>query len=158
MISYIVKHYIDPGTSLPLPVSRVENALQQVKARIDPEMPAARQVATLLPKLLPVMAMKKGGASIYGVITVRSKLSGATGAAIRKFGAIERENFGGGFCKLEIECDVQSQAAMLTEVSKATKGEYEWEITSQEKPNTSSAGASSSAGPAKKGKKGKKKN
>lgn len=156
VVAYIMKHYIDSVTSMALPATRVDNALKEVKARIDPEMQTAKQVSILMPKLLPVLAMKKGGSSIYGVVSVKSKLSGAVGTAIRKHANVERENFGGGMCKFEVEVDVQSQSAMLTEVSKATKGEYEFELTKNEGA-TSGGAASSSEGPQKKGKKGKKK-
>lgn len=151
IVSYIHKNYVDPQNNLPLPATRVENALQQLKPRIDPDVDAARQVTALVPKLVTVMAMKKGGSSIIGTITVAAKLAGATSSAVRKYATVVRETYGASY-KLDVE--VQSHDMLLKELARVTKGEFEFEVTNQNVGSSSGNGGEAAAGAAA-GKRGK---
>lgn len=157
VINYITKNYVDPATKKLLPVTRVENALSQVKARIDPDVDAQRQVTALVPKLSAVLPMKKGGSSVAGVVIVATKLASATSSAIRKHATVHRENYDRTQCRFEVE--VHDQGSFLEDVGKATKGDFEFVVdnpvgTANVAPV---AAAAAGSGGKKKSKKGKRK-
>lgn len=158
VIAYISKHYVDPKSNRPIPVTRIENALKETKAKIDMTTPAPKQATALIPKLSTVMAMKKGGGTLIATVTVSTKVSSAVSSAIRKNGmaTVLRETFSGGKAKFEV--DITDQNAFNEAVSRASKGEFDFELQT---PAMNGGGASSAAGAAdgggKKGKKGKKK-
>ncbi len=153
VISYISKHYVDPKSNKPIPVTRVENALQQTKAKIDPVLPAAKQVTTLVPKLATVLAMKKGGGTLLGTLSVPSKVAGAVGGVVRKHATVLRENYVRGQCRYDV--DVHDQAGFTQAVQKATNGEFEFVVDNPVDMAATTAVAGSVADGS--GKKGKKK-
>jgi len=60
MVNYIHKYYMDPRTKTPHPVTRIENALDQLSFTIDPHMSAERQLQDKVLKRLPeVLPIKK---------------------------------------------------------------------------------------------------
>lgn len=154
VIAYITKHYVDSKTDKPIPVTRIENALTQTKSKIDPLLPVAKQVTTLLPKLMSVLSMKKGGGNLIGTLSVASKFAGSVGGIIRKHSTVLRENFVRGQCRFEVE--VHDQSALISAVQKVTNGEFEFFV---DNPVDTSSGAGSVAdgNPGGGGKKGKKK-
>lgn len=154
IVTYIHKNYVDPHNNLPVPITRVENALLQIKPRIDPDVDAARQVVALVPKLVSVMAMRKGGSSIVGVVTVPAKHAGATSSAIRKHVTVVRETYGP---SVKYEVEVNSHELFMKELARVTKGEYEFTVTNNASVNGAPAAASASSDSGKKGKGRKKK-
>jgi len=67
-VNYIHKYYADPKTKLPHPVLRIENGLNEIKARIDPESPTEKQVLDIMKTLITVLPCKK--MEMEGVIVV----------------------------------------------------------------------------------------
>jgi ribosome maturation protein SDO1 len=65
VVNYIHKYYIDPRTKTPHPVVRIENALDQMKINVDPDMAAERQVQEKvlkkLPEILPIKRSEMSG-------------------------------------------------------------------------------------------------
>jgi ribosome maturation protein Sdo1 len=59
LVTYLNKYFVDPKTKTPHPITRIENALETIKARIDPDIPTDRQIADLLKKLPGVISLKK---------------------------------------------------------------------------------------------------
>ena len=58
IIDIIHRNGIDPKTNLPHPVTRIENALEEAKVRIDENKTADGQVQDILKALKPIMPIK----------------------------------------------------------------------------------------------------
>lgn len=155
VVAYLAKNFIDPASKRALPNTRVENALDQIKARIDPDLDAQRQALALVPKLTPIMAMKRGGAGVAGIVVVPSRLASAASTAMRPHATVQRETFDKSSCRFEV--DVHAQDPFLAALARATKGDFEFNVDNP--VSAAAASAAPAASPARKGKgkKGKRK-
>lgn len=158
IVAHIHKSFVDPARGGPIPVTRIENALTQLKPRIDPDVAADRQVNSMLPKLTQLLPLRKGGAVVTGTIKVPSKWIGSAGSVVRKHGTVQEEEFGADGAKWTV--DIHSLDALLRDIARATKGEYQF-LAEGNSEVSSGAGPASGAGPSsassgKKKKKGKK--
>lgn len=124
VIAYIHKHYVDPARGSPVPMTRIDLALQKLKPRIDADKPADKQVEAMMTKLTAIIPLRKGNASISGVITVPSRHIGAASGVVRKYGSVTDESFGPDGATYTVE--VFDYDAMVRELAKSTKGEYKF--------------------------------
>ena len=58
-MNYVHKYYVDPKTKTPHPVMRIEAAMEELKFRVDGDVPAERQVQDFIRKLPDVLPIKK---------------------------------------------------------------------------------------------------
>lgn len=124
IVAHIHKNYVDPARGTQVPMTRVDLALQKLKPRIDADQPADRQVAAMMAKLTVILPLRKGNASISGVVTVPSRHIGAAGGVVRKHGSVTEEAFGADGATYTVE--VFDYDAMVRELAKVTKGEYKF--------------------------------
>ncbi len=59
ILSYISKYCVDARTNLPIPLMRLENALEEVNIKIDPFIPAEEQVKDVIQILSTVIPIKQ---------------------------------------------------------------------------------------------------
>lgn len=158
IVAHIHKTFVDPARGGPVPVTRIDNALNQLKPRIDPDVAADRQVGAMLPKLTQILPLRKGGAVVTGTIKVPSKWIGSAGSVVRKHGTVTEEEFGADGAKWTVE--IHSMDALLRDIARATKGEYQFfadgDSTASSGTGPSSDRGASSGSSGKKKKKGKK--
>lgn len=153
IVAYINKNYIDAVKALPIPITRIENALDQIRPRIDLDQSAERQVAAMHDKLISVLPLRKGSASITGKVTVPHQFQGVASGIVRKHGAVLGETYGTSSTTWTLE--VHSYDELLKDLSRATKGEYNFVVEGEQ---TSAEAGTSSAEPQRgSGKKAKKK-
>lgn len=107
-----------------MPLTRVENAIAKLKPRIDADQPADKQVAAMMGKLVDILPLRKGNAAISGVVTVPSKHVGPAGTVVRKHSTVKEEEFGPDGARWTVEC--HDYDALVRELAKSTKGEYEF--------------------------------
>lgn len=156
IIMVIQKNYV-AADGRPLPLNRIENALVQVKPRIDVDVDAERQVTAMFTKLTAVMAMKKSASELEGTVSVPIRLAGVVSGIVRKHATVLRESYAG---QAKYDLSIHSYEQLLSDLAKVTKGEYEFKLVSNPPP-----GPSGEAGPSseqadtqrEKGKKKKKK-
>jgi ribosome maturation protein SDO1 len=139
IIAYIHKNFVDPAKGTPIPLTRIENAMEQVKPRIDIDQPADRQVTGMMDKLVVVLPLRKGNSTITGVVSVPQKFLGAASGAVRKHGTVIAETFGSDGAKWTVE--VHSYDALIRDLARATKGEYQFSVAGAD-------GGSDETGPA----------
>lgn len=141
IITAIQKGYVAPD-GRPLPVLRIENALNQIKPRIDVDQDAERQVNAMHAKLSAVMPMKKSSGGMEGTVSVPAKLAGSVSSVIRKHATVQRETYG---VQVKYDVEIHAYDLFMKELAKVTKGEYELTLAS---PTTGVASAASQAAPA----------
>eukprot|EP01126_Amoeba_proteus_P000881 TRINITY_DN1024_c0_g2_i7.p1 TRINITY_DN1024_c0_g2~~TRINITY_DN1024_c0_g2_i7.p1 ORF type:complete len:158 (+),score=19.54 TRINITY_DN1024_c0_g2_i7:340-813(+) len=91
LVTYIHKYYVDPKTKTPHPALRIDNALNTLKYRVDPDVPVDKQVTEImrnLPGILPVKKME-----VTGVITIPHAFLGNSPQIIRDYATVKSERY-----------------------------------------------------------------
>lgn len=141
IITIIQKNYVSPD-GRPLPIVRIENALEQIKPRIDVDVDAQRQVTAMFAKLSAAMPMKKSAGGMEGTISVPTRLSGSVSSVIRKHATVQRETYG---AQTKFEVEIHAYDMLMKDLARTTKGEFEFSLASQ--PAGGSAAGSAAAAP-----------
>lgn len=126
IITVIQKHYMTPEGH-PLPVTRIENALAEIKPRIDVDVDAERQVASMYSKLSEVMPMKRGVGGMEGTVTVSLELSGVVSTVIRKHATVHREVFGD---QAKYFVEIHEYDLLMKDLVHATDGDFQMTLDS----------------------------
>ncbi len=91
IIEMIRKQGVDPRTNAPHPLTRIEAALEQSKAKIDEYKPAETQVQEILKQLRPILPIKMVTKEID--ITIPAQYAQKAYPTIKHFAKILRENW-----------------------------------------------------------------
>ena len=135
---FIHRNYVDPKTHHPIPVMRVEQALETVRVRVDPDQPADRQVAQMAPKLMACLPLKKH--QMEGVLKVPHASLGASSGIVRAHCNVLREHYSSEGATLEIAFSPGDYDSFMKAMNAATKGNFQFEVagaavaTEPEKP------------------------
>ncbi|RLE57768.1 MAG: ribosome assembly factor SBDS [Thermoprotei archaeon] len=129
IIEFIHRNCIDPRTNLPHPVMRIEMALEQSGAPIDPFKSVEEQIPTILKylqKILPIRMAK----AIVGIKIPPQFVSKAYGY-VAKVGKILRSNYQtDGTWIAEVEIPAGLQETLISKINEITKGQGEVKIIS----------------------------
>ncbi|KAF6001249.1 hypothetical protein F1559_001824 [Cyanidiococcus yangmingshanensis] len=136
IIEYIHKNFVDPKSRLPLPRMRVEQALETIHPRIDMDLPADRQVAQLMSKLVVCMPMKKH--QVEGTLRLPHSVLGASNAIVRSYCTVSREHYTGEGAVLDIMIAPGDYDAFIKALNQASKGNFHFDVAGA----TASAAAS----------------
>lgn len=127
ILTTIQKNYVAPD-GRPLPMARIQNALDQIKPRIDVDVEAQRQVTAMFAKLSAAMPMKKSAGGMEGTITVPTKLSGSVSSVIRKHATVQRETYG---AQTKFEIEIHAYDLLMKDLARTTKGDFEFSLAGQ---------------------------
>ncbi len=121
VINYISQNAIDPRTKLPIPPSRIENAMEKAKVRIDPNLPIEKIVEEVVEKIRPILPIKFEKKKVK--IIIPAKYSPKVYGYLKKF-RIEKERWledGSLLCIVEIPAGISGE--FISNLSKMTSGE-----------------------------------
>eukprot|EP01123_Difflugia_compressa_P008180 TRINITY_DN237_c1_g1_i1.p1 TRINITY_DN237_c1_g1~~TRINITY_DN237_c1_g1_i1.p1 ORF type:complete len:281 (+),score=74.09 TRINITY_DN237_c1_g1_i1:363-1205(+) len=134
IINYIHKYYIDPKTKTMIPVARIDNALTEIKVRIDPDQSTEKQVQEILKKLPGVLTLKR--AEITGAISsTHQHLSQVTGVLKKYNVAIQSESYSSQGCTYFVSMVPGDYDKIFADLNSVTKGDYDFVVDGQ--PTTS---------------------
>ncbi|MHA2105258.1 MAG: ribosome assembly factor SBDS [Candidatus Hodarchaeales archaeon] len=132
IITFISKNAVDPKTNLPHPPTRIENALEHGKIKIDPFMSVDEQIKEVVKKLMVYLPIKieqvvlavrmpaEHGAKAYGVV--------------KRFGQIRNEEWsssGSWICVVSIPAG--RQVDFMDSLERLTKGRAEIKVMERSK-------------------------
>ncbi|MFQ6094841.1 MAG: ribosome assembly factor SBDS [Candidatus Bathyarchaeia archaeon] len=124
IIAFIVRNCVDPRTKLPHPPLRIEQAMEQVHASIDPFKSVEEQandVIKLLRSILP-LSMERVTVSVR----IPPQYTGKVYGMVRGFGALKREEWHpDGSWSGVIEMPAGLYGPFLEKLGEATKGNLE---------------------------------
>lgn len=126
----------------PVPATRIENALKSIHARIDIDRDATHQAESFFKKLTEVIPIKRAKTDMEAIITVPIAFSGVVSTLVRKHCTVQRETYSD---RAKYEVEVLECDLLLKDLSKATNGNYEFDIVSDTAHGRPSA-VSSAAG------------
>lgn len=148
IVTYLHKYYTDPKAKTPHPIVRIENALDEVKYRVDADIPADKQAQEAAKKIMLIMPMKKS--EMGGTMTLPHAHIGAGASVLKKLARVMSENYTDTGCEYVIEFLPGDYQTLLSELGKVTGGDFNFAVDGIEE-----AAASSSAPSHGKGKGGK---
>ncbi len=129
IIEFIHRNCIDPRTNLPHPVMRIEMALEQSGAPIDPFKSVEEQIPTILKHLQKILPIRMAKA-IVGIKIPPQFVSKAYGY-VAKVGKILRSNYQtDGTWIAEVEIPAGLQETLISKINEITKGQGEVKIIS----------------------------
>ncbi|MGC8555452.1 MAG: ribosome assembly factor SBDS [Conexivisphaera sp.] len=121
IIAYITKNFVDPRTNLPHPAVRIEQALKEIRASIDPFKPAEEQVKRIVEDLRPVLPLKTG--SIRLVVSVPAQYANRVYGLLKSYGEVREEKWlEDGGLRAVVELPLASQGTFIDKLSSFTKG------------------------------------
>ncbi len=121
IIAIISKNYVDPKTSLPHPPMRIEQAMQDARVIVDPFKDPESQTKDVIDKLRSILPLKSERVKL--MVKVSPQYSGQTIGALKTFGEILKEEWGGdGTLSAIVEIPAGSQPSLLDKLGSTTKG------------------------------------
>jgi len=134
-------------------VTRIENALDTLKFHPEPDLPFDRQIQEVVRRLPEVMPVKR--AEIEATLVISHAYMGQAAGVIPRFAKIIRENYTEEGCKMEIGLVPGDYDALVAELAKVTKGDFQLEVIGAEKAPAATEDAAPSARAARGGKGGR---
>jgi len=126
VIAYINRNAIDPKTKLPIPAQRVELAMEEAKARIDPAEPVDFLIKQTIEKLRPILPLSFELVRIRVVIP--SRFSGSAYSAVKKNHNMKNETWrNDGSVQFELEVPGGLKSDLYSTLNKLTNGEIQIE-------------------------------
>ncbi len=101
IIELIHRNAVDSKTGFPHPISRIENAMEESKVKIDELKSAEEQIETILEKLSEIIPIKFEVKKI--LLKIPAKYSGNCYGVIKQFGKILSEDWSTGDLSLKVE-------------------------------------------------------
>jgi len=129
ILSLIARNAVDPKTKLPIPLKRLELAMEQARVSIDPYKPAEQQVEHIVSQLAKVIPIKI--AKAYVSIKIPSEYASKAYKQLQAFGVTKKTQWledGGLYMELEIPAGLQQE--LIDKVNSLTKGNGEVKIVS----------------------------
>ena len=122
VINEIVREAINPQTNTPIPVTRIEAAMEEAKVRIDPFKSVDEQVQAVLKAIRPLIPIRMEKARM--AIRLTGDAYGRLYGDISRMGTILKEewsNAGDYICVIEIPAGMQGDLIDL--VNRKTSGD-----------------------------------
>jgi len=126
IINYICKYYVDPRTRLPHPRNRIENALEELKVRVDPHIEAKKQakdIVKTLPEILPIRKMV-----IEATITIPHKFLGQIYGVFKDIVNIVSENYNDTGCAYSVTLVPGDYDVLMADLNALCKDEFDISI------------------------------
>jgi len=91
IINIVHRNGVDPKTHLPHPVTRIENAFEEAKFRVDEFLPVQQQVQEVLKKLQPILPIKFEVKEL--AVKIGPEYAGKAFATVKNYGTILRDEW-----------------------------------------------------------------
>jgi ribosome maturation protein SDO1 len=149
IVTYLHKYYTDPKAKTPHPLVRIENALDQVKFRVDPDLPSEKQGQEAAKKIMTILPLKKS--EMGGTMSLPHAHIGPAASILKKFSRVMSENYTENGCDYVIEFLPGDYQTLLSELGKVTEGDFNFVVDGVAEMAESSASPSNAKGKAPKG-------
>jgi ribosome maturation protein SDO1 len=121
IVAFIAKNYVDPGTGLPHPITRIEQALEEAKASIDPFRPAEEQAKAVIERLRAILPLKMQRVKLR--IRVPAAYAAQSFSALKSMSDLLQSEWGqDGSLTALVEVAPGGQQALLDRLGSITKG------------------------------------
>lgn len=129
IITSIHRNCVDPRTHLPHPVTRIENAFEEGKIKIDENQAVERQMQDIIRKLQPILPMKFEKKEI--AIKMAPQYAAKCHQPIRQYGTVLQEEWlSSGNLAVVVEIPAGVQEEFFDKLNSLTKGDIEIKVLS----------------------------
>lgn len=143
--------FIDPKTLKPHPVTHIENALNEIKFKVDMKESVEKQSLRARKELLGKLTLKKN--LMEGQITIPLKYIGQCYNPINGLSTIDKENYGAKHYTAHLSLTPSAYDQLSQKINTITKGDFQFELDGMQTINSQKVEKKK---PTKKGKGGKK--
>lgn len=126
IVTYLHKYYTDPKAGTPHPLVRIENALDQVKFRIEADLPTDKQALEAAKKIMTILPLKKS--EMGGTISLPHAHIGAAASVLKKHARVLGENYTDTGCDYVVEFLPGDYQTLLSELGKVTGGDFNFAV------------------------------
>lgn len=127
IINLIAKNVVDPKTKLPIPLKRIELALEQSRVSIDPFKPAEQQFEEIVSQLARIIPIKI--AKAYVVVRIPPDYASRSMKTLQTMGTVKKSRWlNDGSLELELEIPAGMQQELIDKVNALTRGSGEVKI------------------------------
>jgi ribosome maturation protein SDO1 len=126
VINYIHENFVDSATHRPHPVTRIEAALAEIRANIDPDQDAEHNVNALVPKLVPIIRLQQ--TSIDGTVKVPLPKLGAVIGICCNLGRVGKEEYGPEHAFIEVSIAPGRYDDLVQQIGRVSGGEAVFQI------------------------------
>jgi ribosome maturation protein SDO1 len=121
IIAYIARNAVDPKTGKPIPESRIEAAMEELRIGIDLYKPAEAQAVEIVKKLARIMPIRLARAVVQARIP--PEYSGRIYRELARLGEVKKaEWLNDGSLQVEIEIPAGAQVDVVNTLQKLTRG------------------------------------
>ncbi|MEM0001843.1 MAG: ribosome assembly factor SBDS [Desulfurococcaceae archaeon] len=129
IINLIARNVVDPKTKLPIPLKRIELALEQSRVSIDPFKPAEQQFEEIVSQLAKIIPIKV--AKAYVAVRIPPEYASRSMKTLQSIGTVKKSRWlSDGSLELELEIPAGLQQELIDKVNALTKGSGEVKIMS----------------------------
>jgi len=116
---------MDPKTKTMIPITRIDNALTELKIRVDADQPTEKQIQEILKKLPGVLSLKR--AEVTGIVSTSHQYLGQVSGVLKKYNVtILGENYTSEGCEYSVSMVPGDYDKVISELNSVTKGEYDF--------------------------------
>ncbi len=127
MITFIVKHGINPKTGTPHPPQRIEKAITEARVQIDLFKSAEEQAPKALKAIRPLIPIRFEEKTI--AVKIPAHYAGKAHSIVKNFGEVKKEEWqNDGALVVLIELPAGSVDDFFNELNKLTSGKIESKI------------------------------
>ncbi|MFP3278095.1 MAG: ribosome assembly factor SBDS [Candidatus Micrarchaeota archaeon] len=126
IIAIISRNSIDPRTNAPLPMQRVENAMEQAKVSIDPFKSASDQVDQIVKKISMIIPIKFAVAKIE--VTVPASYASRVYSLLKQYGLKSEKWLNDGSLSAIVEFPAGLQSEFYDKLNSLTQGNAETKL------------------------------
>ncbi len=127
IVNLIHRNAVDPKTSIPHPVTRIENALEEAKVKIDYNKTAEQQVNDIVKKIREILPIKYETREIW--IKIPAQYSGKSYGILKQYGKLTKDEWNNkGELEVVIEVPAGMQSDMFNDLNHLCKGNVESKV------------------------------
>ena len=126
IIAIISRNSIDPRTNAPLPIQRVENAMEQAKVSIDPFKSASDQVDQIVKKISTIIPIKFAVAKVE--VTVPASYASRVYSLLKQYGLKSEKWLNDGSLSAIVEFPAGLQSEFYDKLNGLTQGNVETKL------------------------------
>lgn len=121
IVNIISRSYVDPKTHLPHPPTRIENAIEEARAVIDPFKRAEDQAKTIIDDLRSILPLK--AEQLRFSILIPPQFAAQSYSVLKSIGELQSEEWqADGSLKAIIEIPAAMQSTLMDRLGSVTKG------------------------------------
>lgn len=120
VIALIAREAIDPRTNAPTPPVRIEKAMEESRAKIDPFKPAASQINDVLPALTKVLPLKFE--KMQMAVKIPADLGQRLYGSFKGYKVLKEEWLSDGSLAVLVEIPAGIQSEFLNKINSMTSG------------------------------------